>query len=220
MFTKYFTCNTKQKTDREASQDNESAREVLGAWKVKVNWNNCLLHCWWICCRYYGYSQKNSFAGSSIASLNQSLHFRLMWNHDILDLRWIGAPQVRESSGEIRRLPAQIWRPDHHTTIYYYFFWSPSQVSFLTVSSISFWSYTFSSIACYFRSSSEHFIHIGLSTPKIISLYLTMVSLMAFTSSWFLFIKFRRGIFDSFADSVVSFVLFLVSSYIVHYFFL
>ena len=26
MFTKYFTCNTKQKTDREKGQDNQSAR--------------------------------------------------------------------------------------------------------------------------------------------------------------------------------------------------
>ena len=31
MVIKYFTCNTKQKTDREASQDNESATEELGA---------------------------------------------------------------------------------------------------------------------------------------------------------------------------------------------
>ena len=33
MFTKYFTCSTKQKTDREASQDNSSAREELEKWK-------------------------------------------------------------------------------------------------------------------------------------------------------------------------------------------
>ena len=31
MFTKYFTCNTKQKTDYEASQDNKSAIEELGS---------------------------------------------------------------------------------------------------------------------------------------------------------------------------------------------
>ena len=64
MFTKCFTCNTKQKTDREASQDNKErqsreklskklsqrsfklkklswrrarAREELGAWKVEIN---------------------------------------------------------------------------------------------------------------------------------------------------------------------------------------
>ena len=98
MLTKYFTCNTKQKTDREASQDNESAREELAAWKVKINWNNCLLQ-WWICYRYYGYSLQNYFAGSTIASLNQSLHFRLMRNHNILDVQRICALQVREIWG-------------------------------------------------------------------------------------------------------------------------
>ena len=39
MFTKYFTCNTKQKTDHEASQDNKSTREELGDWKGEINWN-------------------------------------------------------------------------------------------------------------------------------------------------------------------------------------
>ena len=29
MLTKYFTCNTKQKTDHKASQDKKSAREEL-----------------------------------------------------------------------------------------------------------------------------------------------------------------------------------------------
>ena len=29
MFTKYFTCNTKQKTDREVGQDNKSARAQI-----------------------------------------------------------------------------------------------------------------------------------------------------------------------------------------------
>ena len=37
MFTKYFTCNTKKKTDREASQDNKSVREELGARKAEIN---------------------------------------------------------------------------------------------------------------------------------------------------------------------------------------
>ena len=41
MITKYFTCDTKQKTDRETSQDSESAAKELGAWKVEINWNNC-----------------------------------------------------------------------------------------------------------------------------------------------------------------------------------
>ena len=30
-----------RKTDREARQDNKSAREESGAWKVEINWNNC-----------------------------------------------------------------------------------------------------------------------------------------------------------------------------------
>ena len=41
MFTKNFTWNTIQKTDREVSQDSKSTREELGAWKVEINWNNC-----------------------------------------------------------------------------------------------------------------------------------------------------------------------------------
>ena len=90
MFTKYFTCNTKQKTDHEASQDNKNARKYLGTWKVKFNWNNCLLQRW-ICYRYYRYSSQNHFTGSTKVFLNQSLHFLInqpiMWNHDILDLR-------------------------------------------------------------------------------------------------------------------------------------
>ena len=85
MFTKYFIRNMIQKTDREANQDKKSAREELGAWKVEINWNNCLLQRR-ICYRYHGYSQQNHFTGNTIASLNQSLQFRLMWNHDILDL--------------------------------------------------------------------------------------------------------------------------------------
>ena len=90
MFTKYFTCNTKQKTDHEASQDNKNARKYLGTWKVKFNWNNCLLQRW-ICYRYYRYSSQNHFTGSTKVFLNQSLYFLInqpiMWNHDILDLR-------------------------------------------------------------------------------------------------------------------------------------
>ena len=43
MFTKYFTCNTKQKTVRETSQNNESVRKELAAWKMEIIWNNCFL---------------------------------------------------------------------------------------------------------------------------------------------------------------------------------
>ena len=62
---------------------------------MEINWNNCSLQPW-ICYRCYGYFQQNHFTGNTITSLNQLLHFRLL--------------QVRRS-GEIRRLPAQIWRP-------------------------------------------------------------------------------------------------------------
>ena len=85
----------KQKKDCEASQDNDSAREELEAWKVEIKWNNCLLQ-WWICYKYYGYIQQNHFAESTIAALNQSLHMRLMWNHDILEPRRIFAQQGRK----------------------------------------------------------------------------------------------------------------------------
>ena len=87
--------NTSHATDREASQDNKGAREESRAWKEEINWNNCLLQRW-ICYRYYGYSQQNHFSGITIASLNQSLHLRLMWYHDILDLQRIFARQVRK----------------------------------------------------------------------------------------------------------------------------
>ena len=100
----------KQKTDRKASQGNKSSTDELGAWKVEIDWNNCLLK-WRICYKYYGYFQQNPFADSTIASHSQSLfYFRLMWNHDILTsgkfllCKW-------GSSGEIHRSPAQIWRP-------------------------------------------------------------------------------------------------------------
>ena len=41
MFENYFTCNTKQKTNQKASQDNKSAREELGAWKVVTGITVC-----------------------------------------------------------------------------------------------------------------------------------------------------------------------------------
>ena len=40
MLRKYFKYYTKQQTDRKASQDNKSAREELGDWKVEINWTN------------------------------------------------------------------------------------------------------------------------------------------------------------------------------------
>ena len=126
MFAKYFTCNSKQKTDHETSQDNESAREELGAWKEEINWNNCLLE-WWICYRYYEYSQQNHFAGSTIACLNQSLHFRLMWNPEILDLWRIFSLQVRKLwrnspfTGPNRKTCMFTWNSEYLITCFYFF---------------------------------------------------------------------------------------------------
>ena len=126
MFAKYFTCNSEQKADHETSQDNESAREELGAWKEEINWNNCLLE-WWICYRYYGYSQQNHFAGSTIACLNQSLHFRLMWNPEILDLWRIFSLQVRKLwrnspfTGPNRKTCMFTWNSEYLITCFYFF---------------------------------------------------------------------------------------------------
>ena len=70
----------------------------------------------------------------------------------------------------------------------------------LTVSSMSFLLCTISSITCCFWSLFNHSIHITLSTPNVISLYFTMVSLEDFWRSS-LDVKFWRGIFNSFAFS-------------------
>ena len=79
------------------------------------------------------------------------------------------------------------------------FFWSLYQASFLNVSSINFWSHTFLSMTFCYGSLSKHLIEMGVSAPKIISLYFVMVSLMAFSSSSFAFIQFWRVMFNSFA---------------------
>ena len=54
-------------------------------------------------------------------------------------------------------------------------------------------------MACCFRSSSRHAMQV--SELKIISLYLVMVSLMASSTSSFVFLQFRWGIFNFFASS-------------------
>ena len=54
---------------------------------------------------------------------------------------------------------------------------------------------------CCFRSSSRHAIQTGVSELKIISLYLVMVSLIASSISSYVFIRFRRGIFNFFSSS-------------------
>ena len=76
----------------------------------------------------------------------------------------------------------------------------------LTSSPISFWSYVFLSVTCCSRSLSKHFIHAGLSTPKIVSLYLIIVPLMAF----FKLLCLSADIFHSFVScsNIVLFVCF------------
>ena len=54
---------------------------------------------------------------------------------------------------------------------------------------------------CFLRSLSRYAIQVGVSKPNIISLYLLMWSLMASSSSSFVFIQFQRGIFNFFASS-------------------
>ena len=71
-----------------------------------------------ICYRYHEYSPQNHFAGSTIASLNQSLYFRLIWNQP-----WHFRPSknfwsTSEEDLEIRRSPAQIWRTIQNNTKY------------------------------------------------------------------------------------------------------
>ena len=63
---------------------------------------------------------------------------------------------------------------------------------------------------CCFRSSSRHAMQAGVCYPKIISLYFVMVSLMASLSSSFVFMQFRRGIFNFFeiSSSDVLFIYF------------
>ena len=58
----------------------------------------------------------------------------------------------------------------------------------------------FLSMICCFQSSSRHAIQAGISEPKIISLYLMMVPLMASSSSFFVFVQFWRGMFSFFAS--------------------
>ena len=90
---------------------------------------------------------------------------------------------------------------NHRVTIHHNIFRSPSHSSFLIVSSINLWWQTCWSMICCFRSSSRHAIQTGVSEPKIISLHNLMVSLIASSSSSFVFIQLRGGIFNSFASS-------------------
>ena len=48
----------------------------------------------------------------------------------------------------------------------------------------------FLSMICCFQSSSRHAVQAGISEPKIISLYLMIVPLMASSSSFYVFVQF------------------------------
>ena len=68
-----------------------------------------------------------------------------------------------------------------------------SQGNFITLSIIAFFLYTISWITWCIQSSYKHSMNIGLSTPKIISFYSIMVSLITFwrspldlISSWYM----------------------------------
>ena len=90
-----------------------------------------------------------------------------------------------------------------HLTIHYYVFLKiiPGQLPLLHHPYV-FFVYTLSSITCCFRSSSKHFIHIGPSKAKIISLYLIIVSFMA---SW-------KSSIEINSCKVYSFTLFLLKN--------
>ena len=69
-------------------------------------------------------------------------------------------------------------------------------------------------MTCCFRSSSKCAIQTGIFAPKTIFLNLMMmVSLMAFLSSCFVFIQFRRGILNCFAffNNDVLFIFYFVT---------
>ena len=61
-----------------------------------------------MCYTHYGYSQQNISGGSTTVSINQLLHFRMMWNYDILDLRRIFALQVRKIWPKYEDLTTQV----------------------------------------------------------------------------------------------------------------
>ena len=64
-----------------------------------------------------------------------------------------------------------------------------------------FLSYHPLTFACCFLSSFRHAMQKGVSEPKIISLYTLMLSLIAFSSSSFIFIQLRQGMFNVLGSS-------------------
>ena len=101
----------------------------------------------------------------------------------------------------------------HHHPSQYLFEVRP-QASFLTVSSISHWSYTLSLMTCCFRSSFRHAVQACLSASKITFWYFMIVSLIASSSSSFVFIERVYSTFLQFLTSTsCSFIINLQAGY-------
>ena len=66
-------------------------------------------------------------------------------------------------------------------------------------------------MACCSQSSARHTIQAEVSELKIISVYPLMVSLIASSSSSFVFMQYRRGIFNFFASSTATSCSFIIS---------
>ena len=66
---------------------------------------------------------------------------------------------------------------------------------------------------CCFRSSSRHAIQTRVSEPKMISLYPLIMSLIASSSSYIVFIQFRQGIFNFYASCNRDALLIFIDSF-------
>ena len=111
----------------------------------------------------------------------------------------------------------QLQDPAHHLSSYrsschylsrYFFEVPPMRVSSLYLPSA--FDHTHADHFYCFRSSSRKTVQTGLSEPKIIFLYPMMVSLMASSSSSFVFRQFRWGIFNFVQVLTVMSCLFII----------
>ena len=71
----------------------------------------------------------------------------------------------------------------HHIIIHYCVFSKTIQGKFITISSMSLWLCTLSSIACWFFKFFQAFCTVTVLFPKMISLYSCFVSTIAFSRS-------------------------------------
>ena len=69
-------------------------------------------------------------------------------------------------------------------------------------------------MVCCFLSLFKHVMQTGIFEPKIISSYLLMVSSIAFSSSFFIFIQLQRSIFNFFASSNRDALLIFITSFV------